>query len=104
MIIKEAVYENVQVMQRRCVEPAVHGCDCCGTEFSYDEKQGGVLELQMFHKELDCERLELCSWDCVLTVVPKISNEYFVVLPSLFYDIEGPRSAARFKELINHNH
>lgn len=101
MIIKEAKYKNVKVMQRKCVSETVYGCDECKKEIPKFPNESSRLDLTIFHNSGETEHLHFCSWRCVLKHVPKIKSDYFVTLPMLYFD-QGTknRTAKDFIKII----
>jgi len=104
MKIKDAVYEEVMVEQRREVSPEQYGCDECKILISNFPNEDNRLELTIFHNVKDnVEYLHFCSWDCLFKYMPKVETDDFVSLPFLYFDStdNGLRSAKRFIELIS---
>jgi len=104
MIIKKAVYKEKSVVQSIMVSADIHGCDECKCEIDKETDKDSLLSMTVFRQkpEQDSERLDFCSWDCVLKHLPKIKTDYFVDLPFLYYDAgrDGKRGISRLLELI----
>lgn len=105
MLIKEAEYKEVEVIQRRQISPAVYGCDECECEIENYPNENNRLEVTVFFNdhEKDTENLHFCSWDCVLSHLPKIKTDYFVSLPHLIYDVpkENKKGAYHLMKLLS---
>lgn len=94
MIIEEAKYKTQLVEQLVCVSNAVYGCDEC-RQVVDQNSEGGVLDMTIFKQVGDTDKLNFCSWECVLKHLPKVKCDYFVSLPYLFFDAkEGDKNSA----------
>lgn len=56
------------------------GCDWCKKEL------GRVLEITMFGDEEDDPHLHLCSWKCVIAILPTLKPGRFLTLPYVSFD------------------
>lgn len=91
MIVKEAKYRKVRRVVREQISPEVYGCDCCkkAINMGLSGKHRAHLELTVFFNGArESERMQFCSWRCVLKKLPTIKTDYFISLPYLTFD--GP--------------
>lgn len=98
MLIKEAVYKEVQVTQKELVEHEVHGCDHCTSEIKEYPNEDSRLEITVFYHNHDkeSEHLHFCSWECALAHLAEIETDYFISLPYLYFDApKGSKRSAR---------
>lgn len=103
MLIKEAVYKEIQVKQKRLVEDAVYGCDYCEKEIQQYPNEDNRLELTLFQKNDENIHLQFCSWDCVLKYIANLKTEFeFISLPFVYCSNvkESMRGFQRLVELI----
>lgn len=101
MIIKEAKYKKVRVMQTRLVSDSVYGCDQCRKEIPEFPNEASRLELTIFNQDNESIREHFCSWKCVLKRLTTIESNYFVSLPFVYFDDrKGRRGADSLIKLI----
>ena len=103
MLIKEAVYKEIQVKQNRLIEYAVYGCDCCEKEIQQYPNEDNRLEMTLFQKNDENIHLHFCSWDCVLDYIANLKTEFeFISLPFIYCsDVkESARGFQRLAELV----
>lgn len=95
MLIKEAVYKEVQVTRKELVEHEVHGCDHCASEIKEYPNEDSRLEITVFYHDHDkeSEHLHFCSWECALAHLAEIETDYFISLPYLYFD--APKGSKR---------
>jgi hypothetical protein len=100
MIIKEAKYKKVKVSQLTCVQDAIIGCDECREEIKDTPTE---LQITVFSNQSENSKdLCFCSWDCVLSYLPKIKTDYFITLPYVrFDDKNGKRGAKHLIKLLS---
>ena len=105
MLVKEAVYKEVQVTRRELVEHEVHGCDHCAVEIQEHTNEDGKLEVVVFYHDKESEHLCFCSWGCVLAHLSEIETDYFISLPCLNFDTpkEDKKSAYHLIEVLRKN-
>lgn len=105
MILKEAEYSKCGECGRRkeLVSQEVWCCDKCKTEVSspHDEERT-YLSLKVFYNDNKNQHLQFCSWKCVfdfLKTIQRTKNkcDYFVDLPSIFFDDMKPG----YKDFMN---
>ena len=87
MKIKEAVYEKVTQIVDKRISDEVYGCDECREEIIDFPNESQRLEVTVFRNDnSESDHLHFCSWACVFKYIPKISTDYFVNLPFVYYD------------------
>lgn len=94
MKLKDAEYESCGHCNARgkMISDEVFGCDECQSPTD-DE----VLRLTIFHHgDKDVEDRHFCGWKCCLKSLPSITTDYFVDLPYLKFDSDGPQSVQAF--------
>src|SRR3989304_6796074 len=95
MLLKKAKYKKVKSWKNKCISNDVYGCDECKSTIKEFPKEYNKLEMTVFYNEKETERLQFCSWSCVLKYIPKLNSDNFVTLPYIYFN--GKRG---IKELI----
>jgi len=105
MLLKDIEFEKCPTCgaHRKVLQERVYGCDQCKKTINLNAKSTDWLEVTIFHHNKEADHLQLCSWKCVLKLLPKLKGDYFISLPFLHYDMGSPqtRASAFFKELKN---
>ena len=99
MLLKEAQYKETKQMVRTRISEEIYGCDVCKLEIDMDCEGSDYLDLRIHFNDRDSKHMQLCSWECVLEILPKIKTDYFVSLPLLMYDTK--KKGMRAKDLIS---
>lgn len=89
MIIKKQEFKVCKECgDKKLVKNEEYGCDTCKTNIDY--LSGGedreYLEVTVFHNNGETERLQFCSWACVLDKLKTLKTDYFISLPYLMFD------------------
>lgn len=102
MLIKEAVYKEVQVTRKELVEHEVHGCDHCTAEIKEYPNEDSRLEITVFYHDKESEDLHFCSWECALANLVEIKTDCFISLPYVYFDAPkgSKRSAQHLVEVL----
>ena len=65
------------------LEEELFGCDNCQKQFNEE-----TLRFTVFHKDIEAEDFQFCSWACVLEKLKETKTDSFISLPYLSFDAE----------------
>ena len=86
MIIKPEKWKKIKKVVNVRISEDVYGCDNCRKKIDPFAKTINYLDLTVFMQDNGNEKLQFCSWNCVLKYLPKIKCDYFVSMPMLYFD------------------
>src|ERR1051325_4753170 len=105
MKIQEREYEKCGTCGHnvRLVKEEEYGCNNCG-KLLYNERthEAQYLDVTIHrHGNSSGERMEFCSWHCVVERLRMVECDYFISLPFLHFDDvpEGQRAQDFFEEI-----
>ena len=105
MVTQERTYNTCLTCHQRTtlVHEEVYGCDTCLQVIDLGDQDQDYLEVTVFYKNDQTDRLQFCSWTCCLKKLHMVTTDYFISLPCLLYNQKkrnGPTSAQAFLQAI----
>ena len=93
MLLKNREWEKCKECgaHKKLISEDVYGCDYCKKVIDLNKKQEDWLEITIFYHDEEEKHLQLCSWKCVLKILPTLKTDYFISLPYLSYDRKNSR-------------